>query len=285
MSLMTALIVAACQPFGNQAAEEKMLELQASQSATLMAMQADHAATMQAIQSQNAADQDRRDAEFAAMMTEVAKDNVASAAAASSSSGGAQEGTTDQVAEPTSSGPAPRADLNQGVELPFFDGFDQGIREEWKNLSSIPVVSNGRIASPSDGSLALSIGNSSLDNYILEIKFYRLGSSSNVNVGFGSKTQIYSRVNFSGGYVDRADLLLFDGTEWIKLQDIPGVFYRSGDIQTAIFEVQSNTLRVYFNDELALEYFSQGTDLSGPFVIDISNSNVALEEVSIQPIP
>ncbi len=186
----------------------------------------------------------------------------------------AQQESTEPVAE------SAQLVTTGGIELPFIDDFDGGaLKAEWGVISGQPVVANSSVSPPEGGRLILEIGDSTLNNYSVEIIYSVIGNIDKRFI-FNQATSIVPRWG-GGADIDGGDLFVAAGDDWTLQEKIPAKQYGDDENSIARFDVQGNTIKVYFNNEFAHKYTSVNGDLSGPFALVTHNQ---VHKVSILPI-
>lgn len=172
---------------------------------------------------------------------------------------------------------ATRADTNPPLALPFIDGFDQGLRPEWRIINGRPLVSEGRLTSAVD-ELSLEIGNTSLQNYTLSFDASGEygngcggGYGNDLVIGF-SPTQIlsYYDTDFSG----RLRWYTFDNNDWVEIDEQDGLV--CGHFEIDVF---GNSYQVRINGSLASELIYEPAQ--GPLLVSI-DENIYIDNLEIR---
>lgn len=170
---------------------------------------------------------------------------------------------------------ATRADTNPPLALPFFDGFDQGVRPEWRVINGRPLVSEGRLTSAVD-ELSLEIGNTTLQNYTLSFDVSGDDSCGNgygndLVLGFSPTQSLSSRyTDFSG----RLRWLTFDDNQWVEIDEQDGIDCGHFDIN-----VFGNSYQVRVNGSLASELVYEPAQ--GPLLVSI-DEGVYIDNLEIR---
>jgi hypothetical protein len=158
---------------------------------------------------------------------------------------------------PPTDTPIPPPTPTSSLILPFQDGFDNGLRPEWRIMSGQPVFSNGRLQS-AGGELTLEIGDDSFGgNYT--ISYYDEYCHPITTLTLGGKVQFYF------GYYDWFEWRGFQNGSWVTLPGgsnpaCPG---------TLKIKVSGNSYTVTTNGAVILEGI-YGTPVYGPIAITMS---------------
>lgn len=124
---------------------------------------------------------------------------------------------TARVSLPTAT-QMPAATPTASLILPFEDDFNNGLRPEWDVVSGEPMIVSGRVGRTS-GILRLSLGDTTLSNYILEFDFYGVRNNCAnclfIEMLIGTDTKYYVVGGAVGGLYSRLDV--FDDGQWRNL--------------------------------------------------------------------
>lgn len=172
---------------------------------------------------------------------------------------------------------ATRADTNPPLALPFFDGFDQGLRPEWRIINGRPLVSEGRLTS-AVGELSLEIGNTSLQNYTLS--FDASGEYGNgcgggygddLVIGFSPTLRLsYYKTDFSGSL----RWYTFDNNDWVMIAKQDGI-----DCGHFEIVVLGNSYQVLVNGSLGSELVFEPAQ--GPLLMSI-DEHVFIDNLEVR---
>lgn len=175
----------------------------------------------------------------------------------------------------TSTPSATRVDTSPPLALPFFDGFDQGLRPEWRVINGRPLVSEGRLTSAVD-ELSMEIGNTSLQNYTLSFDVSGddgcgSGYGNDLVIGFSPTQRLsYYDTDFSG----RLRWYTFDNNDWVKIDEQDGI--DCGHFEIDVF---GNSYQVRVNGSLASELVYEPAQ--GPLLVSI-DEDVNIDNLEIR---